>query len=213
MLKRLLLLAVWLGLATFPVSLQAQVDPASLPAHDTHQSVTVAAKPMLTEAAYKTQFGSRTPYEAGILALEAFFRNDNDRSIRLNLETVRLLVSRPGQPLQRIEPLSPEEVADRVLLNAPTDPRRRRFPVPVGGRTGDSNRDKTWQEFVARLRAAGMKSNILGSKATSSGFLYFDMDRRYDWLADARLDVPDLAFIPNNEALFFFQIDLAPSVR
>jgi hypothetical protein len=213
--KRLLLLAVWLGLTifSFGLPLQAQVDPAFLPAHDAHQGVTVAARPMLAEAAYKTQFGSRTPYEAGILALEVFFRNDNDRSIRLNLETIRLLVSRPGQPLQRIEPLSPEEVADRVLLNAPSDPRRRRFPVPVGGRTGDSDRDKNWQEFVARLRAAGMKSNILGSKTTLSGFLYFDMDRHYDWLADARLDVPDLAFVPGNEALFFFQVDLAPSVR
>jgi hypothetical protein len=167
----------------------------------------------MAEAAYKTQFGERTPYEAGIVALEVFFRNDNDKPIRLNLDTVRLLVSRPGQSLQRIGPLSAEEVADRVLFKTPPDPRRPRLPNPLGDRGGNSGRDKNWQEFSARMRAAGVKSDLVGPKSTVSGFLFFDVNHHYDWLSSARLDVPDLSFMLDNQALFFFQVDLAPALR
>ena len=211
--KRLLLLVSWLGVASvcggWP--LRAQVDPTSLPARESHQGVTVAAKPMLGEAAYKSQFGGRTPYEAGILALEVFFRNDNDKPVRVNLATMRLLVSRPGESLQRLEPLSAEEVANRVLLQTPSDPRRSRLPLP--GRVPNTSRDKNWQELSARLQAAGVNSDIVGPKSTVQGFLYFDVNHHYDWLSSARLDVPDLVFMLNNEALFFFQVDLAPALR
>ena len=212
--KRLLLLASWLGLTTVcgGSPLRAQVNPASLPAHDSHQGVTVAVKPMMAEAAYKTQFGGRTPYEAGIVALEVFFRNDNDKPIRVNLGSFRLLVDRPGQSLQKIEPLSSEEVADRVLLKTPSDPRAPRLPVP-GTRRPTSNRDKNWQEFAARMQAAGIPSDILAPKSTVRGFLFFDVNHHYDWLSSARLDVPDLTFMLDNQALFFFQVDLAPALR
>jgi len=207
-------MASCLGLAALGSGspLRAQVDPASLPAHESHQGVTVAVKPLITEASYKAQFGGRTPYEAGVVALEVFFRNDNDKPIRVNLGNMRLLVSRPGESLQRIEPLSAEEVANRVLLNAPSDPRRPRLPNPLGNRGGNSARDKNWQELAGRLRAAGVKSDLLGPKSTVSGFLFFDVNHHYDWLSSARLDVPDLAFMLDNQALFFFQVDLAPAV-
>lgn len=199
-----------LGIAS---ALGAQTDPASLPAHDTHQGVTVAVRPLMSEASYKTQFGAHTPYEAGILALEVFFRNDNDKPIRLKLDTMRLLVNLAGQSPQRIDPLSAEEVADRVLFKTPTSPRASRLPVPVPGRVQPSNRDKNWQEFDKRVQGAGIGSDVVGPKATVHGFLYFDVNHHYDWLTAARLDVPDIAFMLNNEALFFFQVDLAPALR
>jgi hypothetical protein len=187
-------------------------DPGALPAHETHQGVTVAARPLTTETGYKSQFTGRTPYEAGILALEVFFRNENDKPIRLKLEDIRLLVDRPGQPAQKIEPLSAEDVADRVILKTPSDPRAPRLPIP-GPRKPRSNRDKNWQEFAGRMKAASVQSDIIAPRSTLHGFLFFDVNHHYDWLSDARLDVPDLAFMVNNEALFFFQVELAPAVR
>ena len=76
-----------------------------------------------------------------------------------------------------------------------------------------TNRDKDWQQFAGRMRAAGIQSDIVGPKSTVRGFLFFDVNNHYDWLSDARLDIPDLAFMVNNEALFFFQVDLAPALR
>lgn len=212
MLNRLLLAAcLGLGILGAASSACAQVDATSLPAHDTHQGVTVAARPLVTEAAYKASFSGHTPYEAGILALEVFFRNDNDKPVRLTLDTMRLLVNLAGQPVQRIEPLAAEDVADRVLLKKAPDPKARRLP-PLG-RISTSNRDKNWQEFSGRLRAAGIPSDVVGPRSTVHGFLYFDVNHHYDWLTGARLDVPDVAFMLNNEALFFFQVDLAPALH
>lgn len=212
--KHLLLLASCLGAAAVCGGSQVRptVDPASLPAHDTHQGVTVAVRPLMSEASYKAQFTGHTPYEAGILALEVFFRNDNDKPIRLTLASMRLFVDRPGQSLQKIEALSAEDVADRVLLQKPSDPRAPRLPIPLGG-PKTSNRDKSWQEFSARMQAAGIPSDILAPKSTLRGFLFFDVNHHYDWLSDARLDVPDLAFMLDKQALFFFQVDLAPALR
>lgn len=213
--RRLLGFTLWLGLATVcgAAFLRAQSDPASMPARDSHQGVTIAVKPYVSEKSHQDQFGKRTPFEAGILALEVFFRNDNDQPIRVNLDAIRLLVDRPGEPPQRLDALSAEEVANRVLLQAPSDLRRPRLPNPLGNRVGNSGRDKNWQEFAARLRAAGVHSDLLAPKSTLRGFLFFDINHHYDWLSSARLDVHDLAFMLNNQALFFFQVDLAPALR
>src|ERR1700688_1794204 len=83
----LLTLALYLSVALFAAvaPTRAQTDPASLPAHDSHQSVVVGADPYVTAARYKDKFGKHTPYDAGILALEIFVRNDNDKPIRVNL--------------------------------------------------------------------------------------------------------------------------------
>jgi len=212
--RRLLVFTSCLGLAAVcgGLALRAQSDPASLPARDSHQGVTIAVKPYVSEKSYQDQFGKRTPYEAGVLALEVFFRNDNDQPIRVNLGAIRLLVDRPGEPPQRLDALSAEEVADRVLLKAPSDPRRPRLPFPIGGRSGNSARDKNWVELASRLQAAGVKSDLLAPKSTLRGFLFFDINHHYDWLSGARLDVPGLAFMLNNQALFFFQVDLAPAL-
>ena len=166
--NRLLLLSALMGLGTLggtsPLRAQAndQIDPASLPAREMHQGVTLAVRPLVTEAAYKAQFTEKTPYEAGILALEVFIRNDNDKPIRLTLDTMRLLVERSGQPRQRIELLTAEDVADRVLLETPTNPKLSR--LPVGNRIPDRSRDKNWQEFVARMKAAGLPSESSARK-------------------------------------------------
>jgi hypothetical protein len=189
-----------------------QIDPAFLPAHESHQGMTIAVRPLVTEAAYKAQFAGKTPYDAGILALEVFFRNDNDKPIRLKLDTMRLIVERPGQQRQRLEPLSAEGVTDLVVLEKPADPRAPRLPLPRS-RVPNSNRSKTWQEFAGRMRAAGIPSDIVGPRSTVHGFLYFDIDHHYDWLSDALLDVADIAFMLNNEALFYFQLSLAPALR
>jgi hypothetical protein len=216
MLIRLIPLGLSLGavlLAVGPIA-RAQTDPASLPAHDSHQALLVAADPYVSAARYKEKFGKHTPYEAGILALEIYVRNDNDKPIRVNLNTVSLLIGQPGASRQKLDALSPENVADRVLIrNNPPDPKTSRLPLPLPGRVPKSGKGKDWDEFAATLRAAAMSSDILPPNATVHGFFYFDIDRHYDWLSNARFNLPDLAFMLDNKALFFFEVDLAPAVR
>src|SRR2546428_8959286 len=106
----------------------SSADPASLPARDSHQGLLIAADPYTSADRYKERFGKRSPYEGGILAIELFFRNDNDSPIRINLKTMELLMCTPGESRQRLQPLSAEEVAYRVLAKPTKDPTPR-FPV------------------------------------------------------------------------------------
>lgn len=222
MLRRIYLLvfALWLGAliaygqTSSPASTQARtaaVDPVSLPARDSHQGLLIAAEPYTSADRYKDKFGKHTPYEGGLIAIDLFFRNDNDLPIRINLKTMQLLLSVPGYARQRLEPLSPEEVADRVLAKPAKDPTPR-FPVPRVG-PPPSKHDKNWEEFAGSVRSAALSTDLLPPHATTHGFVYFDIDRRYDWISNARLEIPDLSFMNDAKPLFFFEIDLAPSAR
>ncbi len=189
----------------------SSADPASLPARDSHQGLLIAADPYTSADRYKERFGKRSPYEGGILAIELFFRNDNDSPIRINLKTMELLMGAPGESRQRLQPLSAEEVADRVLAKPTKDPTPR-FPVPRV-RPPPSKHDKNWEEFAGTVRSAGLATDLLPPHATTHGFVYFDIDRHYDWISNARLEIPDLAFMIDTKPLFFFEIDLAPSAH
>ena len=211
----LLLLAFWLatvaanGQTPATPAGRGSADPANLPARDSHQGLLIAADPYTSADRYKERFGKHTPYEGGIMAIELFFRNDNDSPIRLNLKTMQLLMSAPGESRQRLEPLSAEEVADRVLAKPAKDPTPR-FPVPRLG-PPPSKRDRNWEEFAGTMRSAALSTDLLPPHATTRGFVYFDIDRHYEWISNARLEIPDLAFMNEAKPLFFFEIDLAPS--
>jgi hypothetical protein len=206
----LLAVAVSHGQAPATPARTGSVDPASLPAHDFHQGLLIAVDPYTSADRYKDKFTKHSPYEGGIVAIDVFFRNDNDLPIRINLKTMQLLIGAPGESRQRLDPLSPEDVADRVLAK-PKDPTPR-FPVPRIGAPPPKH-DKNWEEFAATVREAAVATDLLPPHGTTHGFVYFDIDRHYDWISNARFEVPDLAFIGNTKPLFFFEIDLAASAR
>jgi hypothetical protein len=212
--NRFLPLTIGLSAVLFAVCAagRPQTNPASLPAHDSHQALLVAADPYVSAARYKDKFGKHSPYDAGILALEVYVRNDNDKPIRVNLNTISLLIAEPGQSRQKLAAISPEEVANRVLLK-PKDPKAQRLPLPLPGRLPNTGRGKDWEEFDTLLRSVAMSSDVLPPNATVHGFFYFDIDSHYDWLSHAQFELPDLAFMLDNKALFFFEVDLAPAVH
>jgi len=187
----------------------AQVDPLALRTRDAHQNLTIIADPYLSAARYdKGQFGKKSPYEGGIVAINVFFRNDNDSPIRLALETVQLVISSPGEERQRLEPLSPEEVTNRTLFaSGPKSPTQRRFPFPTPGSA--SSKGKAWDEMASSLRSIVLSSEILPPHATIHGFLFFDVNHQFDAVRRSQLYIPDLSFMADKKALFFFEIDLS----
>jgi hypothetical protein len=211
----LLFFAVWMGgaagfsQASTPAR-STPADTASLPARDSHQGLLIAADPYTSADRYKEKFTKHSPFEGGIIAIELVLRNDNDSPVRINLKTMQLLVGAPGEARQRLDPLSPEEVADRVLAK-PKDPTPR-LPVPRIG-APRSKHDKNWEEFADAVRSAALGTDLLPPHATMRGLVYFDIDRRYDWISNARFEIPDLAFMSDTKPLFFFEIDLAPSAH
>lgn len=192
-------------LAAVPV--WAQVDPASLPARDAHEGLLIAADPYQDAARYKARFGKKNPYEAGIVAIEVFFRNDNDKPIQVDRDRIRLLVTLPESERQRLEPLDMEDVVDRILNPGGPNPTVPRRPFPR--RVPKAGRSKDWKELEASLRAVALEADILPPRSMMHGFLFFDLNHRYEWLPHARLYLPDLKFLGNRQALFYFEVDLA----
>jgi hypothetical protein len=63
------------------------------------------------------------------------------------------------------------------------------------------------------VHRAALNTDLLPPHATTHGFVYFDIDGHYDWIPDARVEVPDLAFMNDPKPLFFFEIDLGPATH
>jgi hypothetical protein len=187
----------------------APPDPMSLPTRDAHQDLTIVADPYLREVRYsKEVFGKNSFYNAGIVAIDVYFRNDNNVPIRLNPGTIQLIISQPGQERQRLGPLSPEDVADRTLLTANSNIRAHR-PFPFPGSSSSSGHSKDWVEMTTTLRSVALGTDVLPPHATTQGFLFFDLNHDFGAIRSSHLYIPDLAFMTDNKALFFFEIDLA----
>jgi hypothetical protein len=207
MLYRLLVLIMLCPPGAFAQS--AQVDPLTLRTRDLHQNLLIVADPYLSADRYKGPFGKMSPYEAGIVAIAVYFRNDNDSPIRLNLETIRLVVSPPGEDRQRLAALSPEEVADRALLKANANPSVPRRPLSFPGYGSKSGKGKAWDEMATSLGSVVLATDVLPPHATTHGFLFFDMNHQFDAIRHSRVYIPDLSFMTDHRALFFFEIDLS----
>jgi hypothetical protein len=205
--------AIMLLLPLGALGQSAAPDPMSLRARDTHQDMTIAADPYLNAERYKKEvFGKNSFYLAGIIAIDVYFKNDNNVPIRLNPETIQLVISQPGQERQRLSLLSPEDVADRTLLTANSNIRAHR-PFPFPGSSSSSGHSKDWVEMTTTLRSVALGTDVLPPHATTHGFLFFDMNHDFGAIRNSHLYIPDLAFMTDNKALFFFEIDLgdAPS--
>ncbi len=189
-----------------PASSSAK-DPATLPFHDSHQGFTVAADPVLKADEYKSRFGKKTPYDAGIIAIDAYFRNDTDKPVQIKLEDIRLTMAVEGEEQQDLPALNSREVASASLHEGGKEPSRHRLPIPgVGG-----NHGKEWQQLEATLHAAGIQSDTVGPHSTVHGLLYFDLDARFDLIGNTRLYVPNLKFYASDQALLYFEVPLRQS--
>lgn len=196
----------------FPLGALAQsapADPMSLRARDAHQDLTIVADPYLKAERYtKELFGKNSIYVAGIVAIDVYFRNDNNAPIRLNPETIQLVISQPGQDRQRLGLLSPEDVADRTLLTANANIRAHR-PFPFPGSTSGPGHSKDWVDMTTTLRSVALGTDVLPPHATTHGFIFFDLNHDFGAIRYSHLYIPDLAFMTDKKALFFFEIDLA----
>ena len=207
MLRTILLITLLFPLGAFGQN--APPDPLSLATRDAHQNLTIVADPYVRAARYsKDVFGKNSFYAAGIIAIEVYFRNDNNVPIRLNPQTIQLIISQPGQDRQRLGLLSPEDVADRTLLTANSNIRAPRRPFPFPSSSSSSGHSKDWIEMTNTLRSVALGSDVLPPQATTHGFLFFDLNHDIDAIHNSHLYIPDLTFMTDNKALFFFEIDL-----
>src|SRR5450432_4028486 len=109
-------------------SQQAPLKTTSL---ETHEGLTISARPWTDAALYKEKFPKKSPYAAGIVAMQVVFRNDSDESLKVALGRIRLAVQIDADNRQELQALTAAQVADEVLKPGGKDPTKSRARVPL----------------------------------------------------------------------------------
>jgi hypothetical protein len=198
-----------LRMAGGPACARSQNAPLRAASLESHEGVTISVLPWTDAAKYKEKFPKKSPYSAGILALQLSLRNDSHDTLKVNLKRIRLTIHLDEDNTQELPALTAEEVADEVFKPAGKDPSKRsRLPIPIGG--GPKNpRDKNWTEVETEAQNAAVPTNVVAPHSTVEGLLYFDLQRQFDLLETAHLYIPELLLMQQNRPLTFFDVDLS----
>jgi len=171
--------------------------------------MTIGVDAWTTSSRYKTKFPKKSPFSGGVVALHVSFRNDTDLGVRVDLERIRLLVEVSEDNRQELQPMTPDDVADAVLLKENgKDPTAKRLPLPIPVGKPKPTRDANWTNFRDACQNAAVPTKIVGAHTTVEGLIYFDLRGEVDLLQTARLYVPNLATMGSNQPISYFDIGL-----
>jgi len=204
--------AVLLASLCAAVAVAQTLDPATMPARASHGGLTIAVDPYVDRARVKEKFGKKHPYDADLLPVEVYFKNETNFAVRVYLEDIRLVIAPPEGGRQRLEPMGLATVIEKTLHQEKGGPEvtKPRLPIPLP-RSG-SDRSKEWKKLEESWNSLLLADDVLPPQSTIHGFLFFDMGRHMDWAPYSRLLIPRLKSIESNQELFFFEVDLAKVV-
>jgi hypothetical protein len=191
--------------ASNPLFARQQPSTMKAAALESHEGLTISARPWTTAELYKEKFGKNSPFTVGIVAIHLSLRNDSNQAININIDKIQLLLRLAGDNRQNLDSLTPEDVADSVRNPGTRDITATRKPIP-GKNHGW--RDKRWDQVQQAAQDAGLPSHLIAPHSTMQGLLFFDLRGQLDLLDSAHLYVPDLVTLETNHPLFYFEIDL-----
>ena len=144
----------------------------------------------------------------GVVGLHVTIRNNSDESVKVDLQRIRLLLILGEESRQELTPMTPDDVADSVLLKGSKDPTQRRNPLPIPVGKPNPSRDKNWTDFKNDCQNASIPSPVVSAHSSIDGLVYFDLRSEWDVLQNAKLYVPNLVAMATNTPLSYFEIDL-----
>ncbi len=210
---KLTLILPLLALSLMPCEPGAAQQPSSLKTTslESHEGMTITARPWTDPALYKEKFPKKSPFAAGIVAIQVVFRNDSDDSMKVNLERIRLNLTLSEEDHQALYPLTSEEAADIITRPATKNLTAKRLPFPLGG--PKVGKDKKWIEVEQSIRDAGVQASVVAPHSSVQGLIYFDLRSQFELLNNAHLYVPEVVAIEKNHGLLYFEIDLSRSAE
>jgi len=210
---KLTLILPLLALSMMTCEPGAAQQPSSLKTTslESHEGMTITARPWTDPALYKEKFPKKSPFAAGIVAIQVVFRNDSDDSMKVNLERIRLNLTFSEEDHQALYPLTSEEAADIITRPATKNLTAKRLPIPLGG--AKVGKDKKWIEVERSIRDAGVQASVVAPHSSVQGLIYFDLRSQFELLNNAHLYVPEVVAIEKNHGLLYFEIDLSRSAE
>jgi len=211
--RKLTLILAFLATPSLVAQKGGPQQPSSLKTAslESHEGMTITARSWTDPALYKEKFPKKSPFTAGIAAVQVAFRNDSDDSMKVNLERIRLNVTVSEEDQQSLFPLTSEQAADVITHPGSQNVTMKRLPIPLGG--PKIGHDKKWIEVEKSLNDAGVQSSVVAPHSTVQGLLYFDLRSQFDLLNAAHLYVPEIVAIEKNRGLMYFEIDLSRSAE
>jgi len=170
--------------------------------HDQHEGLTVSADPYTDAARAKEKFGKANPLPAGILPVEVSLRNETPQPIRINLNTIQLVVHFSSGRHEDLDWLDTKSVATAVAH--PTGSATPHAPrIPVGKRGGgDSKTDK----LAEVLDGLVLDTDVVPPMGTIHGFLFFDLGGDLSLAQNASLYLPEATILSSQHPLMFFEV-------
>ena len=200
-------LAIAFGLPAQTTSQTPAPQHASI--SDSHEGITISVDPWATASRYKDKFPKKSPFAGGVIAIQVRVQNDNDQGIRINPESIRLLVQIDEENRQELQPLSPDDVADDVLLkDNGKDPTARRNPLPIPVGKPRPSRDANWTAMRDACQNAAIPSKVIGGHSFVEGLVYFNLRGEVELLKAARFYLPSLTTMGSNQPISYFDIRL-----
>jgi hypothetical protein len=203
----LFIAALLLAAGTVAGTVAAQAPAPSAPSlpQDKHEGLTLSVDAYTQVARGREKFGKANPLAVGILPVEAFFKNDTNLPVKLDIDTIQLEVhSAQGGSHQDLDWIEPLQVATAVAHpNGPSEPKLRRFPLGVNI-PKDAKRDK----MLDILKPFAFDADIVPPRGTIHGFFFFDVSGDIPASGEATLYVPDLTVVTSNKPLMFFEVAL-----
>jgi len=210
---KLTLILPLLALSLMTCEPGAAQQPSSLKTTslESHEGMTITARPWTDPALYKEKFPKKSPFAAGIVVIQVVFRNDSDDSMKVNLERIRLNLTFSEEDHQALYPLTSEEAADIITRPATKNLTAKRLPIPLGG--PKVGKDKKWIEVERSIRDASVQASVVAPHSSVQGLIYFDLRSQFELLNNAHLYVPEVVAIEKNHGLLYFEIDLSRSAE
>jgi len=217
----LLALAVLLGAVALATPRSFGAGQAEPPAdedrflsRDSHQGVTIAARPVPDQDEAEKIFGkAAAPIRAGVLPVELLIINQRDDGVEVSLENIQVMGE--GQEFVQV---SPEEIA--LALYPPPGAEQPKVgpkpssPIPIP--RSPVPKDKKDKKSAARegveaaLRSRQWRAREVPPGGRARGFLYFALGEEGIDFAQASVYVPEVNAGTNREGLLYFEITLAP---
>jgi hypothetical protein len=122
-----------------------------------------------------------------------------------------LEVEPPGEEAQKIESLSPRQVATLIVYpqGSPDPSTKRKLPagIPV------PNHDKKVDKLAEQFRPLALDVDVIPPMATVHGYLFFDVARDFKLAATSLLYIPDVHIVVGNKALMFYEVPISASAN
>src|SRR5260370_37260452 len=93
----------------------------------------MSARPGAVAGLSNEKFPKKSPFAAGVVAIQVAFRNDSEESMKINLERIRLNVTLSEEDHQSLYPLPSDEAADVITHPGSNNVTIKSVPIPLGG--------------------------------------------------------------------------------